>query len=72
MNIKEVVKPLTLKEVQSSFAVKRDNPLDLGKFVKFVDEGIDEISSKYKLHSSEGQGVPFKFPIRCSDVLRRG
>lgn len=68
-NIKEVVKPMTLGEVSSSFAVKRDNPLNLEGFVEFVDESVDEITSMYKPGNLEGQGVPFKFPIKCSKEI---
>lgn len=64
--ISEKVVPLTLRQMVSSSVVKRDNPLDLEGFVVFVDEDNDEITSKYKLQSSEGDGVPFKFPIYCS------
>ena len=65
-NIKEKVTPLTLRELSSSFAVKRDNPLNLEGFVEYVDEPVDESILKYKLRSNDGEGVPFKFPIKCS------
>ena len=57
------VSPMTLRELTSSFAVKRDNPLDLTGFVEFADDS--ENMSGYKLESDSGDGVPFCFPIYC-------
>lgn len=65
VGIKEKVEPLTLKQLTSSFAVKRDNPLDLEGFVEYMDVDRDEMLSMYKPVSSEGEGVSFKFPIKC-------
>jgi len=64
--ISEKVVPLTLRQMVSSSVVKKDNPLNLEGFVVFVDEESDEISSKFKLSSSDGDGIPFNFPIYCS------
>ena len=68
-HIKEVVKPMTLGQISSSFAVNRDNPVNLEGFVEVSDSDEDEIVSMYRLQSSEGQGVPFKFPIHCAKDL---
>lgn len=65
VEIKEKVTPLTLRQLASSFAVKKDNPMDLTNFVEHTDETRDDILSKYRIQSEEGEGVPFKFPIYC-------
>lgn len=70
VQIKEKVSPLTLKQVSSSFAVKRDTPLDLNGIVEFIDGDRDEVSSLYILDSSVGEGIPFKFPIYCSKDIK--
>ena len=66
IGIKEKITPLTLQQLTSSFAVKKDNPLDLTGIVSYVDEERDSIISKYKNSSSTGEGVEFKFPIYCN------
>ena len=67
VSIKEKITPLTLKQLTSSFAVKRDNPLDLKGIVEFTDE--DNTSSSYKLKSQMGEGVPFNFPVYCNKKI---
>ena len=64
--IKEEITPMTLKQIMSSFAVRRDNPLDLTNFVEFTDSEKDEFVSAYKIKSKDGSGVGFKFPVYCS------
>lgn len=66
VGIKEQVNPLTLKQLTSSFAVKRNTPLDLTGFVSYVEEERDTITSRYKIQSAAGEGVEFKFPIYCN------
>lgn len=66
VGIKEQVNPLTLKQLTSSFAVKRDTPLDLTGLVEYTDEDRDSIVSKYKIQSESGEGVGFNFPIYCN------
>lgn len=64
--IKEVSNPVTLKQVYSSFAVKRNAPMDLSNFVIMEDKKNiqkDYIDSSKHL---EGEGVNFKFPIYCT------
>ena len=66
LEIKEKVTPLTLKQVASSFAVKRNAQLDLTGIVEFTDGDRDEVTSLYTIDSSAGEGIPFKFPVYCS------
>lgn len=61
--ISERITPMKLKEVASSFAVKRDNPVDLKGIVNIEKELYEDFTSKYKLNSSLGEGVAFKFPV---------
>lgn len=69
IGIKEKITPLTLQQLTSSFAVKKDNPLDLTGIVSYVNEERDSIISKYKNSSSTGEGVEFKFPIYCNSDI---
>ena len=64
--IKEVSNPVTLKQVYSSFAVKRNAPMDLSNFVIMEDKKNiqkDYIDSSKHI---EGEGINFKFPIYCT------
>lgn len=65
INIKEKVTPVTLKQLASSFALKKDVPLNLEGYVEFVDD-MDSVKSEYKIENTDGLGVPFNFPIYCS------
>ena len=65
LGIKEQVSPLTLKQLTSSFAVKRDTPLNLTGILSYVEENRDSYVSKYKVASNAGEGIGFKFPIYC-------
>jgi len=71
LNIKEQVTPMTLQQLTSSFAVKRDNPIDLKGIVEFTDtDNRDEFEASYKIKSHEGSGVPFNFPVYCSKNIK--
>lgn len=64
--IKEITNPVTLKQVYSSFAVKRNAPMDLSGFVVMEDKknfGKDYVNNSKHI---EGDGVNFKFPIYCT------
>jgi hypothetical protein len=63
-SIQEQINPLSLKELCSSFAVKRDNPLNLEGIVEYSDRTVDQVKSDFaKAKRVEGMGVAFKFPI---------
>ena len=67
--IQEVINPVTLKQVYSSFAVKRDAPMDLKGYVVYADKA--DIASDYSNASHvEGDGVNFKFPIYCKKGMK--
>ena len=66
VKIVETVNPATLKQVYSSFSIKRDTPIDLENFVTYEDIKPDEMESLFsgsKIKNSEG--IKFKFPIHC-------
>lgn len=66
LNIQEKVTPITLKEVYSSFAVKRDNPIDLTNFVIYEDITSEAMNEWFKNSKrKEGEAVNFNFPIHC-------
>ena len=64
IKITETVTPITLKQLVNSFAVKRDNPLDLKGIVEFTDN--DDFDQGYKISSNNGNGISFNFPIYCN------
>ena len=68
VQLKEKVTPIGLKQVYSSFAVKKDNPVILTDFVVYEEKKPDEIRAMFNSVKKvkEGEGVPFKFPIHCS------
>lgn len=66
LNIKEIVDPVTLKQVYSSFSIKRDTPINLENFVIYEKIKSEKMESKF--HGSriyEGEACKFKFPIHC-------
>lgn len=66
LNIQEKVTPITLKEVYSSFAVKRDNPIDLTNFVIYEDISSEAMNEWFKNSKrKEGEAMDFKFPLHC-------
>lgn len=68
LNIKEKVTPITLKQVYSSFAVKRDNPLDLDGFVVYEDISSDDLADMFMGRGSAtsyGESIGFKLPVHC-------
>lgn len=66
LNIQEMVTPITLKEVYSSFAVKRDNPIDLTNFVIYEDVSCEAMNEWFKNSKrKEGEAMEFKFPLHC-------
>ncbi len=67
VKVEEEVTPMTLKQLCSSFVVKRDNPLNLDGFVKYVDDTPRLIEDSFLgCKASNGEAVPFKFPVTCS------
>lgn len=70
LNIQEKITPLTLKQLCSSFAVKRDNPLNLDGILAHTDKKPEEVTEQFmKSKHLEGEGVNFKFPIYCSEDI---
>ena len=66
LNIQEKVTPITLKEVYSSFAVKRNNPIDLTNFVIYEDVTCEAMNEWFKnSKKKEGEAVNFNFPLHC-------
>ena len=66
LNITEKVDPVTLKQVYSSFSIKRNTPIDLKDFVIYEDaepEKMEESFSGSKI--KYGEACKFKFPIHC-------
>ena len=71
IDIHETVEPATLKQVYSSFSIKRDTPLDLDNFVIYEDKTSDEIKSQFdNCKVKDGEGWKFKFPIHCSKDIQ--
>lgn len=72
LNIKEKVTPLNLKQVYSSFVVKKDNPIDLTDFVIYEDITCDEMMDLFKGSQdiTNGDSMPFKFPIHCPKEMQ--
>lgn len=67
LKIEETVNPITLKEVYSSFAVKRNNPINLDNFVIYEDitsEAMKDMFSDPK-KVIKNDSVAFKFPLHC-------
>ena len=71
LSLKEQVTPVALKEVYSSFAVRRDNPVDLKNFVKFEKLTSEQIREKFSNPKKviKSDSVAFKFPIHCSSEI---
>ena len=71
LSLKEQVTPVALKEVYSSFAVRRDNPVDLKNFVKFEELTSEQIREKFNNPKKviKSDSVAFKFPIHCSSEI---
>ena len=70
VDIHEQITPLTLKQLCSSFAVKRDNPLDLKGILAHTDRQPEEVQEQFlKSRHTEGEGVEFKFPVYCSNDI---
>ena len=66
LNIQEKVTPISLKEVYSSFAVKRDNPIDLTNFVIYEEVSCEAMNEWFKnSKKKEGEAMDFKFPLHC-------
>ena len=64
--IKETVNPATLKQVYSSFSIKRDTPIDLTNFVIYENKSARKIESQFSGSKiKNGEGCKFKFPIHC-------
>ena len=67
INIQEKVTPLTLRQLYSSFVVKKDNPINLDDFVMYVDDTPDAIRESFiKSTHQNSEAMPFKFPVMCS------
>jgi hypothetical protein len=67
VKVEEQTTPMTLKQLCSSFVVKRDNPLNLNGFVEYVDDGPRLIEDSFiGSKPINGEAVPFKFPVICS------
>ena len=67
INIQEKTSPLTLRQLYSSFAVKKDNPINLNDFVMYVDDTPDDIRESFiKSTHQNSEAMPFKFPVICS------
>ena len=68
LNIKESITPITLKQVYSSFVVRKDNPLNLENFVVYEDKDSNEMTSMFNDFKKikNGVGIDFNFPIHCS------
>ena len=67
IKIQEKTSPMTLRQLYSSFTVRRDNPVKLDDFVIYVDDTPDTIRQSFvgaKIYN--GEPVAFKFPIICS------
>ena len=71
VDIEEKVTPVTLKQLCSSFAVKKDTPMNLNNFVVYEDWGKDvtvpeefNLNAKTKVYNNDA--VKFNFPIHCS------
>ena len=72
VNIKEKVTPINLKQVYSSFVVKRDNPIDLTDFVVYEDITCDDLRSSFIKSGkvTEGDSAEFKFPVHCPKEIQ--
>ena len=67
INIQEKTSPLTLRQLYSSFVVKKDNPINLDNFVMYVDDTPDTIRESFiKSTHQNSEAMPFKFPVICS------
>lgn len=67
VKVEEQTTPMTLKQLCSSFVVKRDNPLNLEGFVQYVDDEPRLIEDSFiGSKPTNGEAVPFKFPVICS------
>lgn len=67
INIQEKTSPLTLRQLYSSFVVKKDNPINLDDFVMYVDDTPDAIRESFiKSTHQNSEAMPFKFPVICS------
>ena len=68
LKVEEKVDPVNLKQIYSSFSIKRDTPIDLKGFVVGEEDDSKEIKSSFEKNGkkSQGEGVAFKFPVHCS------
>ncbi len=70
IDIHEEMSPVTLKQLCSSFAVNRNNPLDLKGILAHTDKKPEEVQQNFvKSKHIESEGVDFKFPIYCSEDI---
>lgn len=70
-NIQERVDPINLKQVYSSFSIKRDTPLDLTDYV--IYENIKPEKMEEQFHGSKmrtGEGYKFRFPLHCPEDIK--
>jgi len=66
LTITEKVDPATLKQVYSSFSIKRNTPIDLKDFVTYEDTKKDEMESSFSGSKIKyGEACKFKFPVHC-------
>ena len=66
LDIREDILPMTLKQLNSSIAVKKETPLILDDIVLKLDLSSDEIQEKFsKAVIEQGAGLEFRFPIFC-------
>lgn len=72
LNVQEEATPIKLKQVYSSFAVRKNNEVNLDGFVVFDDKSADEMTSTFQSFKkkSYGEGIDFRFPIHCSKDIK--
>ena len=72
LDVQEEVTPIKLRQVYSSFAVRKNNEVNLDGFVLFDDKSTDEMTSAFQSFKkkSYGEGIDFRFPIHCSKDIK--
>lgn len=66
LTITEKVDPATLKQVYSSFSIKRNTPIDLKDFVIYEDIKSDKMEESFSGSKIKyGEACKFKFPVHC-------
>lgn len=70
VKMQEKISPMTLKQLCSSVAVKKETPINFSEIFNKLDSTSEEIVNRFdKASVEQGVGVEFQFPIFCSKEI---